>query len=108
MSIYQLSTKLNFKLHVIKLKKLKNLCVVIFAPLTGHIREASLIDFVHENSRNSYGRSSGDPPPPGRPLRKSRTFFDFTQAPGALFILQPLRLSVVPGPDNRHTYILKI
>ena len=52
----------------------------------------------------SYGLSSGDSPP----LETSRTFSDFTQDPGALFILQPLRLSVVPGPDNEHTYVFKI
>ena len=42
-------------------------------------------------------------PPP--PLETSRTFFDFIEAPGALFIFQPLRLIVVPGPDNEHTHI---
>ena len=42
----------------------------------------------------SYGRSSGDPPP-HPPLETSRTFFDTTEAPAALFIVQALRLSAV-------------
>ena len=45
------------------------------------IGEASHIDFAHEKS---YGRSSGDPPPPPPP--PSPTFFDFAEAPVALFI----------------------
>ena len=47
----------------------------------------------------SYGRSSGSPQ---STLETSCTFFDFAEGPGALFTLQPLRLSVVPGPDNEH------
>ena len=42
------------------------------------------------------------------PLRNVTHFFDFAEAQGALFILQPLRLGVVAGPDKEHTYILKI
>ena len=40
---------------------------------------------------------------PHSPLETSPTFFDFAEAPGALFILQPLRLNTVPGPVNEHT-----
>ena len=65
--------------------------------------EASQIDFVHEKRHMDVLLETPHPPP----LETSRIFFDFAEAPGALFILQPLRLSVVSGPDNEHTYILK-
>ena len=68
------------------------------------LREASQIDFVHEKRHMDVLLEI--PPPP--PLETSRTFFDFARVSGALFILQSLRLSVVSGPDNEHTYILKI
>ena len=69
-----------------------------------NVREASQIDFVHE--KRHMGVFLETPPP----LETLRTFFDFTQAAGALFILPPLRLSVVPGPvpGNEHTHKLKI
>ena len=68
------------------------------------LREASQIDFVHEKRHMDIVLETPIPPP----LETSRTFFDFAEAPGALFNLQPLRLSVVPGRDNKHTNILKI
>ena len=64
------------------------------------LRKASQIDFVRKKRHMDVLLET---PPP---LETSRTFFDFAEAPGTLFILQPLRLSVVQEPDNEHTYIL--
>ena len=69
------------------------------------VREASQIDFVHKKRHMDILLETPTPHPP---LETSHTFSDFAEAPGTLFILQPLRLSVVPRPDNERTYILKI
>ena len=53
--------------------------------------------------QTSYGRSSGDPHPP--PLRNITHFFRFYRGPRGIIYLAPLRLSVVPGPDNEHKNI---
>ena len=66
------------------------------------LSSASHIDFVHEKRRMDVLLETP------LPLETSRTFFDISEALGALFMLQPLRLSIVAGPDNEHTYILKI
>ena len=62
------------------------------------LREASQIDFVHEQRHMDVLLET--PPPPL--LETSRTFFDFPEARVALFILQPLRLSVVYEGVKEH------
>ena len=46
-------------------------------------REASHIDFVHEKRHMDVLLETPPPPPP---FETSRTFFDFAEAPVALFI----------------------
>ena len=64
----------------------------------------SQIDFVVEKRHMDVLLETPTLPPP---LETSRTFFDFAEAPGALFILQPLRPCLHGTGSARSRYQIK-